>query len=95
MAGAYAPLGAGLRARVTTACRGCRDGEVHVRWFQAGDEVSGELAEALVGAGQAVVISQPLETKQEVAPAGSGPLEPGAVKSSPSPRRGRAKAKPT
>lgn len=35
-------------ATVTDDCLGCRDGEVKVSTFKPGDEVTGELADALI-----------------------------------------------
>jgi hypothetical protein len=56
--------GAGFTARVTTSFRGVRDGEVHPRLWQPGDEISGDLAREAVRGGQARQIGVTLETKE-------------------------------
>lgn len=56
--------GAGFTARVTTAFRGVRDGEVHPRQWQPGDEIFGDLAREAVRGGQARQIGVTLETKE-------------------------------
>ena len=84
--------GAGFRARVTSAFRGVRDGEIHPRQWAPGDEISGDLAREAVAGGHAVQIGVALENKASEAPIAGNPQTglTGAGERSSSRRQARA-----
>jgi hypothetical protein len=73
-----------MKAIVRIPFRGVPDGEHHVRLFQVGEVLEGELALAAIGGGMAVA-----EGKAQVAP---GPTETQALGGAPEPFREPTKA---
>lgn len=73
-----------MKAIVRIPFRGVPDGEHHVRLFQVGDVLEGELALAAIGGGMAVA-----EGKAQGAP---GPTETQALGGAPEPFRDAPKA---